>query len=169
MTDNALDDWKHLSCFLKVNLEYPEDLHHHHNDYRLAPGRIKIRSVQKLIPNLNNKTSYVVHYENLKLYESLGLKITKIQRGIKFEESVWLEEYINLNTKLRIKAKKSGNNFEVDFFKLMNNSLFGKTLENIRNRVDIRLISTDKVAHKLAATPNYDCCTIFDENLVAVT
>ena len=110
MTDNELDDWKHLSCFLEVGLEYPEDLHDLHNDYPLAPERIKIRNVEKLIPNLNNKTNYVVHYENIKLYEILGLKITKIHRGIKFEE------YINLNTKLRIEAKKSGNNFEVDFF-----------------------------------------------------
>ena len=78
-----------------------------------------------------------MHYENLKLCESLGLKITKIHRGIQFEESDWLEEYINLNMKLRIEAKQSGNNFEVDFFKLMNNSVFGKTLENIRNMVDI--------------------------------
>ena len=66
MTDNELDDWKHLSCFLEVDLEYPEDLHNLHNDYPLAPERIKIRNVEKLIPNLNNKTNYVVHYENLK-------------------------------------------------------------------------------------------------------
>ena len=107
-----------------------------------------------------------MHYENLKLYENLGLKIAKIHRGIKFEEeeSAWLEEYINLNTKLRIEAKQSGNNF-VDFFKLMNNSVFSKTLENIRNRVDIRLISSIKIAQKLAAN---DHCTIFDENLIAV-
>ena len=72
-------------------------------------------------------------YENLKLYESLGLKITKIHRSIKLDESVWLEEYINLNTTLTIEAKQSGNNFEVDLFKLMNNSVCGKTLENIRN------------------------------------
>ena len=65
--------------------------------------------------NWNNKTNYVMH-ENFKLYESLDLKITKIHRGIKFEESAWLEDYINLNTKLRIEAKQSGNNFEVDFF-----------------------------------------------------
>ena len=70
--------------------------------------------------------------------------------------------------KLRIEVKQSGNNFEVDFFKLMNNSVFGKTLENIRNRVDIRLISSDKVTQKLAAKPNYDHCTIFDENLIDV-
>ena len=146
----------------------PEDLHDLHNDYSLAPERIKIRNVEKLIPNLNTNTNYVVHYENVKLYESLGLKITKINRGIKFEESAWLEEYINLNTKRRIEAKQSGNNFEVDFFKLMNNSVYGKTLENIKNRVAIRLISTDKVAQKVAAKPNYDCCTIYDENLIAI-
>ena len=81
-----------------------------------------------------------MHYENLKLYESLGLKITKIHRDIKFDESAWLKEYIILNTNLRIEAKQSGNNFEVDIFKLMNNSVFGKTLDNIRNRVQIRLI-----------------------------
>ena len=63
---------------------------------------------------------------------------------------------------------QSGNNFEVDFFKLMNNSVFVKTQENIRNRVDIRFTSTDKVAQKLAAKSNYDRCAIFDENLIAV-
>ena len=109
-----------------------------------------------------------MHYENLKLYERVGLNITNIHRCIKFEESAWLEEYINLNTKLRIETNQSGNDFDVNFFKLMNNSVFGKTLENIRNRVDIRLISSDKVAKKLAAKPNYDRCAIFDENLIAV-
>ena len=98
MTHDEIDDWKHLSCFLEVDLEYPEDLHDLHNDYSLAPERVKILNIEKLIPNLNDKTNYVVHYENLKLYESLGLKITKIHRGIKFEESARLEEYINLNT-----------------------------------------------------------------------
>ena len=87
---------------------------------------------------------------------------------LKVIESMIMSEYINLNTKLRIEAKQSGNNFEVDFFKQMNNSVFGKTLENIRNKIDIRLISTDKAAQKLAAKPSYDCCTIFDENLIAV-
>ena len=167
MTDDELDDWKHLSCILEVDLEYSEDLHDLHNDYSLAPEHVKIGNGAKLIPNLNNKTNYVV-YEYLKLYESLGLKIAKIHRGIKFKESAWLKEYINLNTNLRTKAKQSGNNFEVDFLKLMNNSVFGKTLENIRNRVDIRLISSDKVAQQLVAKPNFDRCTIFDENLIAV-
>ena len=92
MTDDELDDWKHLSCFLEVDLEYPEDLHDLRNDYPLAPERIKIENVEKLIPNLNNNTNYVVHYKNLNLYESFGLKITKIHRGINFEENAWLEE-----------------------------------------------------------------------------
>ena len=95
-------------------------------------------NVEKLISNLNSKTSFVVHYENFKLYENIDLKIAKIRRGNKFEHSAWLEEYNNLNTKLKIKAKQYGNNFEVHFFKLMNNSVFGKTLQDIRNRVDIR-------------------------------
>ena len=86
---------------------------------------------EELIPNLNNKTKYVVYHETLKLYGSLGLKIIKMQRGITFHESKWLEPYISLNTKLRTKAK---NDFEKKFFKLINNCVFGKTMENIRNR-----------------------------------
>ena len=104
MTDDELDDW-HLSCILEVDLDYPEDLHNLHNEYPLEPEHVKIGKVQTLIPNLNDKTNYIVHYENLKLYESLGLKITKLHRGIKFEESAWLEDHININTKLRIEAK----------------------------------------------------------------
>ena len=104
----------------------------------------------------------------MKLYKSLDLKIKKIHRGIKFKESACLEDYINLNTELRTKAKQSANNFEVDLCKLMNNSVFGKTLENIRYGVHIRLISSDKVAQKLAAKPYFERCTIFEENLIAV-
>ena len=113
-------------CVLSLKLTYSirNNSHNLHNDYPFAPERIKIENVEKLIPNLNNKTTYVVHYENLKLYQSLGLEITNIHRGIKFEESAWLEEYINLNNKLRIEDTQRGNNFEVDFFKLMNNSVF---------------------------------------------
>ena len=95
MTDDEFDDWKHLSCFLEVSFEYPEDLHDLHNEYPVAPEHVKIENVNKLIPNLNKTTNYLVHYENWKLYEGHGLKITKIHRDIKFEESAWLEEYIN--------------------------------------------------------------------------
>jgi hypothetical protein len=165
MNEPELTNWKSVPCILEVDLEYPTELHDLHNLYPLVPEIIKIGNVKKLTPNLNNKTKYVVHYENLKLYESLGLKITKIHRGITFEKSPWLKKYIDFNTKLRTEAK---NNFEKDFFKLMNNSVFGKTMENIRRRVDVKLVTSEKEAKKLAAKPNYDHCTIFDENLVAI-
>jgi len=107
----------------------------------------------------------MVHYENLKLYERLGLEITMIHRGVLFEKSDWLQQCIDLNTTLRPKAS---NGFEKDFFKLMNNSYFGKTMENIENRVDIRLVTDETKALILATLPNYESRTIFDENLVAV-
>ena len=165
MSESELDSWKSHKGILEVDMEYSKELHDLHNDYPLAPESLKVGNVDKLIPNLNNKEKYVVHYENLKLYESLGLKITKIHRGIKFEESAWLKQYIDLNTSLRAKAS---NEFEKDFFKLMNNSVFGKTMENIRSRVDIRLVNNEAKAKKLAAKPNYKHCNIFDENLVAI-
>ena len=165
MKEDELTSWKKYACILEVDLEYPEELHDLHNDYPLAPERLVLGKVEKLVPNLNDKITYVIHYENLKLYESLGLQITKIPRGIKFEESPWLKRYIDLNTNLRSKAN---NEFENDFFKLMNNSVFGKTMENIRDRVDVRLVNSEKKAKKLAAKPNFKHCNIFDENLVAV-
>ena len=150
---------------MEVDLEYPKKLHDLHNDYPLAPEQIKVNKVEKLIPNLWNKKNYVIHYENLKQYLNLGLKLTHIHRGIKFKESQWLKKYIALNTDLRTKAK---NEFEKDFFKLMNNSVFGKTMENIRNRSVIKLV-TDKIkAEKLTAKPNFKHCNIFNEDLIAI-
>ena len=77
MTNDEIDDRKHLSWIPDVDLEYPEQLHDVHNHYPVAPECVELGNVEKLIPNLNNKTHHVVYYENLKLYESLGLKITK--------------------------------------------------------------------------------------------
>jgi hypothetical protein len=165
MSEEELSNWKNIPCILEVDISYPKELHNLHNDYPLAPEQVVVDKVPKLIPNLNNKTRYVVHHENLKLYESLGLKITKIHRGVTFQESDWLKQYIDTNTNLRAKAN---NYFEKDFFKLMNNSVFGKTMENIDNRVDVRLVTDEVKAIKLAAQPNYESRTIFDENLIAV-
>ena len=173
MSDSELKNWKNHSCssirpsgfILEVDLEFPEDLQDLHNDYPLAPERLKIGGVEKLIPNLCNKSKYIIHHKTLKLFASLGLKIMRIHRGIKFEESAWLESYITLNTDLRTNAI---NDFEKDFFKLMNNSVFGKTMENIRNRVDIRLVNDRRKAEKLAAKPNLKHLTIFDGDLVSI-
>ena len=83
-----------------------------------------------MIPNLNDKDRYIAHQKTLKQYLDLGLRIKKIHRGTSFEEETWLKSYIELNTNLRANAK---NDFEKDFFKLMNNSVFAKTVENIKN------------------------------------
>ncbi|XP_022777822.1 uncharacterized protein LOC111319283 [Stylophora pistillata] len=98
------------------------------------------------------------------MYKSLGVEIGKIHRVIRFNESPWMKKYIDLNTSLRAKAD---NDFEKDFFKLMNNAVYGKTIENIRNRVDVRLVNSAKKAAKLANKPNFKYCTIFSENLCA--
>ena len=160
-----LYNWINLPCILEVDLEYPNELHDLHNEYPLAPESLNVGNVDKLIPNLMNKEMYVLHRDNLLLYESLGLKIKKIHRGITFTESPWHNKYIDLNTGLRAKA---ANTFEKDFFKLMNNSVFGKTMANIRNRVDIKLITNEKDAKKLISKPNFYHRAIFTENLIAV-
>ena len=165
MTEYELERWREFPCVLEVDLEYPEELHDFHNDYPLAPERIKINKVEKLIPTLGDKQKYVLHRENLKLYLSLGLKLKWIHRGIKFREKPWMKSYIELNTDLRTKGK---NDFEKDFFKLMNNSVFGKTMENIRNRVDVRLVGNREKAQKLIAKPNLKHWICFDENLIGI-
>ena len=155
-----------IPCILEVDIEYPENLHDLHNDYPLCPDKVKCKNgVEKLIPNLRNKKKYVLHYKNLIQCLDMGLKITCIHRGIKFVESEWMKPYIDKNTNLRAKAK---NNFEKDFYKLMNNSVFGKTMENIRNRVDVKLVNTKEKFKKLVAKPNFKGRKIFSENLVSV-
>ena len=158
--------WERTPCILEVDLTYPEELHDLHNDYPLCPERVECnKGVKKLIPNLRHKNNYVVHYKTLMQYLNLGMELKKIHRGIKFIECDFLKPYIDKNTNLRTKAK---NNFEKDFFKLMNNSVFGKTMENIRNRVNVKLVDTGEQFKKLAAKPNYESRKIFNENLVSV-
>ena len=170
---------------LEVDLEYPKELHDLHNDYPLGPEKVKVTDgmlseyckniqkkfkistglVHKLILTLCDKEKYVLHYRNLQFYLDLGLKIKKVHRVLEFNQSPWLKQYIDFNTQKRTQAK---NSFEKDFFKLMNNSVFGKTMENIRKRVDVRLITDEKKLLKMASKPTYVSSKIFNENLVAV-
>ena len=174
---------------IEVDLEYPEELHDLHNDYPLAPEKVKVTNdmlseycknisdkygistglVSKLISTLGKKEKYVLHYRNLQLYIDLGLKVTKVHRVLEFNQSPWLKQYmyIDFNTEKRKNAK---NAFEKDFFKLMNNSVFGKTMENIRKRVDVRLVTDEKKISKYTRTskPTYVSSKIFNDNLVAV-
>ena len=164
--NQVLQVWEKIPCILEVDLEYPENLHDLHNDYPFCPERVKCKNgVEKLIPNLNDKTKYVIHYKNLIQCLRAGIKLKKIHSGIKFVESEWMKPYIDKNTNLRAMTK---NNFEKDFYKLMNNSVFGKTMENLRNRVDVTLVNTKEKLRKLVANPNFKSRKIFNENLVSV-
>ena len=165
MKEEELKNWRSKPCILEVDLEYPKELHDLHNEYPLAPERLIVGKVEKLIPNLNDKTKYVLHHEDLKLYLRLGLNLTKIHRGITFEEKDFMKSYIDLNTDMRTKGTTD---FEKDFYKLMNNSVFGKTMENVRNRVNVKLVTNKKDLNKLARKPNYKRVSEFHENLVAV-
>ena len=169
----------------EVDLEYPQELHELHNDYPLAPEKVKVSKnmlsgyckkiaekcnistglVSKLIPMLRDKKEYVLHYCNLQLYLDLGLKIKKVHRVLKFDQSPWPKQYIDFNTEKRKNAK---NSFEKDFFKLMNNSVFSKTMENLHKRVDVRLVTNEKKLDKLTSKPTYVSSKIFNKNLMAV-
>ena len=126
---------------------------------------ISIGLVSKLIPTLRDKKEYVLHYRNLQLYLDLGLKIKNVHRVLEFNQPPWLKQYIDFNTEKRKHAK---NSFEKDYFKLMNNSIFGRTMLNLRKRVDIRLVTDEKKPDKLTSKPTYVSSKIFNENLMAV-
>ena len=166
LTDKEIDkvdmakykDEGSTGLILEVDTEYPEWLHDTHNSYPLVPEQLEVTSdmlsdyckwvqakfnmsstaVKKFIPNLMGKTKYVLHHRNLQLYLSLGLKMKKVHRVMKFDQSLWLKKYIDFNTTKRTAAK---NALEKVSFKPMNNSVFNKTMENIRKRVDVRLMT----------------------------
>ena len=165
--NQELNTWNKTPCILMVDLEYPKPLHDKHNDYPLCPERVMCKNgVEKLIPNLRDKKKYVAHYKNIMQYLKLGMILTRIYSGIKFVESEWMKPYINMNTELRTNAK---NSFEKDFYKLMNNAVFGKSMENIRNRVNVKLVNSEEKARKLIAKPNFKGPPkIFSENLISI-
>ena len=135
-----------------VDVEYPKNLHKLHSDLPFLPERMKINKCDKSVCNLQDKENYPVHVLALKQALNHGFKFKKIHSVIEFRQEYWLKPYIDMNTELRTNAK---NNFEKDFFKLMNNSVFGKTMENVRYHRDITLVKTDKRRSILASEPNY--------------
>ena len=132
--DKKYDENDDYEAVFIVDVDYPKYLHKLHSDLPFLPERKKINNVEKLVCTLENKRNYVVRIVALKQALNHGLIFKKFHRVFKFKQEDWLKPYNDMNTNLRKKAK---NDFEKDFFKLMNNSVFGKTLENIRNHRDI--------------------------------
>ena len=160
-----------------VDLRIPTKLHDYFNGYVPCPEKqsvlkgnlnnwqqegYKQSKIEKLITSFDDKIDYVVNYRILKLYLELGVELIKVNDCLEYTQAPFMEPYIMLNTKLRTGAK---NEFEKDFFKLMNNSVFGKTMENVRNRINFRLISTEKEAGNVKNLKKF---TIFNESLVGV-
>ena len=143
---------------LEVDVKYPKELHDLHNDLPFLPERMEINKCKKLVCNLYDKKKYVVHIKSLKQALNHGLKLKKIHRVIEFNQKAWLKPYIDMNTELRKLARN-------DLFKLMNNSLLGKTMENIRKHRDIKLVTTNKKRSKLVSEPNYHTINLISENL----
>lgn len=194
-----LSDESNKGYLFEVDLHYPKHLHDKHNDYPFCPERrllpsealdfiekmtadcrtdedekkkkisaIRKSKIQKLLLTFYDKKNYVLDYRMLKLALTHGLELKKVHRILKFRQSCWMKPYIDLNIEHR---KKAVNKFETEFFKLLINSVFGKTMENLRARVDIKLVNKWEGrcgARMLIARPNFKNCRIFDENLVAI-
>ena len=150
---------------LDVDIDYPGKLQNLHSDLPFLPERMIINNTKKLVCNLNYNKNYIVHINVLKQALDHGLKLKKGHRVIEFEQEAWLKEYIDVNTELR---KKATNDFEKDFFKLMNNAVFGKTMENVRKHRDIKLVKTDKKRNKPVSEPNFHTMKLIDNNLAII-
>ena len=137
-------------------------MHDLHSDLPFLPKRIKIDKCKKLVCDLHSKKKYKVHIKSLKQALNHGLKLKRVRRIIEFYQKAWLKPYIDMNTELRKLAK---DDFEKYFFKLMNNAVFGKTMENIRKHRDIKFVTTDKKRNKLVSEPNYHTINYISEDL----
>ena len=137
---------------LEVDVKYPRELHNLHNDLPFMCEKIRVNGVEKLVLNLHDKKKHMIHVKALKQALDHGLVLERIHRVIQFKQSAWMKEYIDFNTRLRMVAK---NNFKKDFYKLMNNLVFGKTMENIRKHRDIKLVNNKEDYLKQVMKPNF--------------
>ena len=150
---------------LEVDVEYPENIRMLHSDLPFLPERMEISKCTKLVCTMLNKVNYVVHIRALKQALNHGLKLIKVHRIIQFDQEAWLKPYVDMNTELRKEAK---NDFEKDFFKVMNNAVFGKTMGNVRNHRDIKLVTSDKPRNIHASEPNYHSSKCISKNLMII-
>ena len=171
--------------FLEEDLDYPENLHDSHGDYPMAPQKIKIEDeilspycseskkeydiktddINKLAPNLMSKKNYVIHYRNLKYYLSQGLILKKVYRILELKQRPWVKPYIDFNTQ---KIKEVTNEADKNLFKLLNNAVYEKTMENVRKRMKIRITHNEKDLLKYALRPTYTGHQHFVKNLVVI-
>ena len=177
-------DEQDVGYMLEVDLEYPDELHDSHDNFPCAPERMVIKKEylsdtqklmgeevgekyksEKLCLTLENKVKYKLHYRNLKQYIKLGMKLTKVHRVLKFKQSQWLKPYIEWNTKLR---QEASNPFEVSLYKLMNNSFFGKTCEDVRKYTDVQILNEGVDIEKITRKEEYTRFKIYDEDLAVV-
>ena len=159
------DENGNTGYFLEVDIDYPKELFNFHKDLPFLPERKKVEKVEKLICSIEDKEKYIIHIRALKQALNHGLKLKKVHRVIQYIQKDWLKSYIDMNTELR---KKAQNEFEKNFFKLMNNSVFGKTMENVRNHRDIKLVTSDKRRKRLVSEPNYHSHKKFSDHLMAI-
>ena len=181
---NLISKQSPIGYILKVDLEYPDELHKLHDYYPLSPEKlaipydlsdyckkiadkhgIKVGDVKKLISNLGDKTNYVVHYRNLQLYVSLGIKLTKSHKVLKFKRSDGMKIYTDFNPK---KGKNLLIVLKKNFFKLMINSAYGKTIENFLKRISVKVVNNGRNFLKHVSKPTFVSAKIFDKNYAAV-
>ena len=170
---------------MEVDLDYPEELHDIHNDYSMAPEKIKIEDemlspysfeiknkydiktdgINKLAPNLMSKKNYGVLYKNLQYYLSQGLILKKVHRILGFKQSDWMKPYIDFNTQ---KRKEATNEADKNLSKPLNNAVYGKTMENRRKRIKIKITTNEKDFLKYASRPTYISHKKFGKHLVVI-
>ena len=154
---------KDYGYLLEVDVRHPKKLHDHHKDLPFMCAKMKINGVEKLVPNLYYKRKYVIHVKALAQALEHGLVLERIHKCIEFEQSAWIKKYIDFNTRLKTAAR---NDFEKDFYKPMNNSVFGKTVENIRKHRNIKLVNNEEEYLRNVMKPNFKSGTLLGPNLM---